>query len=132
MHYDVAIIGAGPGGIYSAYELIKRKPDLKICLYDSGNALDKRKCPIDGKKIKSCTLVDDPADHRGILSWAAQPRNSTLHEAGSYGYLVKAKIPAGVAKDGKVTIRIESTGGGLAVYGPDFGRYPFGPKILKK
>ena len=54
MHYDVAIIGAGPGGIYSAYELIKRKPDLKICLYDSGNALDKRKCPIDGKKIKSC------------------------------------------------------------------------------
>ena len=85
-----------------------------------------------GKKIKSCTLVDDPADHRGILSWAAQPRNSTLHEAGSYGYLVKAKIPAGVAKDGKVTIRIESTGGGLAVYGPDFGRYPFGPKILKK
>ena len=54
MHYDVAIIGAGPGGIYSAYELIKRKPDLKICLYDAGNALDKRKCPIDGKKIKSC------------------------------------------------------------------------------
>ena len=54
MHYDVAIIGAGPGGIYSAYELIKQRPDLKICLYDSGNALDKRKCPIDGKKIKSC------------------------------------------------------------------------------
>ena len=54
MHYDVAIIGAGPGGIYSAYELIKQRPDLKICLYDAGNALDKRKCPIDGKKIKSC------------------------------------------------------------------------------
>ena len=29
MHYDVAIIGAGPGGIYSAYELIKQRPDLK-------------------------------------------------------------------------------------------------------
>ena len=54
MHYDVASIGAGPGGIYSAYELIKQRPDLKICLYDAGNALDKRKCPIDGKKIKSC------------------------------------------------------------------------------
>ena len=54
MNYDVAIIGAGPGGIYSAYELVKLRPDLKICLYDSGNALDRRKCPIDGKKIKSC------------------------------------------------------------------------------
>lgn len=85
-----------------------------------------------GKKIKTCTLPDDPADHRGILSWASQPRNATLHEAGSYGYLVKAKIPSEIVKDEKVTIRIESSGGGLAVYGPDFGRYPFGPKILKK
>ena len=54
MNYDVAIIGAGPGGIYSAYELVKLRPDLKICLYDSGNSLNLRKCPIDGKKIKSC------------------------------------------------------------------------------
>ena len=53
MNYDVAIIGAGPGGIYSAYELVKLRPDLKICLYDSGNALDRRKCPIDGKNIKT-------------------------------------------------------------------------------
>lgn len=54
MHYDVAIIGAGPGGIYSAYELVKQAPDLKICLYDGGHSLDHRKCPIDGKKVKSC------------------------------------------------------------------------------
>ena len=52
--YDVVIIGAGPGGIFSAYELIKRAPDLKIAVFESGNPLDKRKCPIDGKKIKSC------------------------------------------------------------------------------
>ncbi|MEE1143822.1 MAG: FAD-dependent oxidoreductase [Acutalibacteraceae bacterium] len=52
--YDVAIIGAGPGGIFSAYELVKHAPDLKIVVFESGNPLDKRICPIDGKKIKSC------------------------------------------------------------------------------
>ena len=30
MKYDVLIIGAGPGGIFSAYELVKRNPALKI------------------------------------------------------------------------------------------------------
>ena len=54
MNYDVIIIGAGPGGIFSAYELSYLKPDMKIAVFESGNALDKRKCPIDGKKIKTC------------------------------------------------------------------------------
>lgn len=54
MRYDVIIIGAGPGGIYSAYELIKNNKDLKIAIFEEGNRLEKRKCPIDGKKIKSC------------------------------------------------------------------------------
>lgn len=54
MNYDVAIVGAGPGGIFSAYELINSNPDLKIVVIEAGNPLDKRKCPIDGKKIKSC------------------------------------------------------------------------------
>lgn len=54
MNYDVAIIGAGPGGIFSAYELINSNPNLKIVVLEAGNSLDKRKCPIDGKKIKSC------------------------------------------------------------------------------
>ena len=52
--YDVLIIGAGPGGIYSAYELIKRKPDAKIAVFEAGHSLEKRRCPIDGEKIKSC------------------------------------------------------------------------------
>lgn len=52
--YDVLIIGAGPGGIYSAYELINRNPDLKIAVFEEGHSLEKRKCPIDGKKVKSC------------------------------------------------------------------------------
>ena len=54
MNYDVIIIGAGPGGIFSAYELSKLAPALKIAVFEAGNPLNKRKCPIDGKKIKSC------------------------------------------------------------------------------
>lgn len=54
MRYDAIIIGAGPGGIFSAYQLIKNNPDLKIAVYEEGQPLDKRHCPIDGKKIKSC------------------------------------------------------------------------------
>ncbi|MBQ4160893.1 MAG: NAD(P)/FAD-dependent oxidoreductase [Clostridia bacterium] len=53
-HYDIIIVGAGPGGIFSAYELITNKPELKIAIFESGHALEKRNCPIDGKKIKSC------------------------------------------------------------------------------
>jgi uncharacterized FAD-dependent dehydrogenase len=54
MKYDVIIIGAGPGGIFSAYELMKVKPELKIGVFEAGYSLEKRKCPIDGKKVKSC------------------------------------------------------------------------------
>ncbi|MBR7161036.1 MAG: FAD-dependent oxidoreductase, partial [Clostridia bacterium] len=54
MNYDVLIIGAGPGGIFSAYELSKLSPTLKVGVFEAGHPLEKRKCPIDGKKIKSC------------------------------------------------------------------------------
>lgn len=54
MNYDVIIIGAGPGGIFSAYELTKLKPELKVAVFEAGHALDKRHCPIDGEKVKSC------------------------------------------------------------------------------
>lgn len=52
--YDVIIIGAGPGGIFTAYELIHKKKNLKIAVFESGNPLEKRHCPIDGDKVKSC------------------------------------------------------------------------------
>ena len=54
MHYDIMIIGAGPGGIFSAYELTKLRPELKIAVFEAGHPLNKRHCPIDGEKIKSC------------------------------------------------------------------------------
>ena len=54
MKYDVIIIGAGPGGIFSAYELTKHNENLKIAIFEAGHSLEKRHCPIDGKKITSC------------------------------------------------------------------------------
>ncbi len=59
--YDVAIIGAGPAGIFSALELIKLKPDWKIAVFEKGPEIDARKCPArDGKKCppcKTCNLL---------------------------------------------------------------------------
>ena len=52
--YDVMIVGAGPGGIFTAYELLEQRSDLKIAVFEMGNELTKRHCPIDGVKIKSC------------------------------------------------------------------------------
>ena len=54
MNYDVIIIDAGPGGIFSAYELTRLNPGLKVAVFEAGHALSKRRCPIDGDKIKSC------------------------------------------------------------------------------
>ena len=54
MNYDVIIIGAGPGGIFSAYELVHNNPNLKVAVFEAGHPLNKRRCPIDGEKIKSC------------------------------------------------------------------------------
>ena len=58
MNYDVIIVGAGPGGIFSAYELVKltksKNKNAKIAIFEAGAPLEKRHCPIDGEKIKSC------------------------------------------------------------------------------
>ena len=48
MKYDVIIIGAGPGGIFAAYELMKKKPDCKIAVFEEGYPLEKRKCSENG------------------------------------------------------------------------------------
>lgn len=52
--YDVIIVGAGPGGIFAAYELMEQNPSVKVAVFEAGHPLNKRICPIDGKKIKSC------------------------------------------------------------------------------
>ena len=50
----VSFIGAGPGGIFSAYEMVRKNSALKIAVFESGHSLEQRKCPIDGEKVKSC------------------------------------------------------------------------------
>ena len=54
MKYDVIIIGAGPGGIFAAYELMQKNANLKVAVFEAGHPLDKRHCPIDGEKVKGC------------------------------------------------------------------------------
>ena len=43
--YDVIIVGAGPAGIFTAYELITKQPDLKILMIEKGNSIYRRNCP---------------------------------------------------------------------------------------
>ena len=54
MNYDVLIIGAGPGGIFTAYELAEADKGLRIGVFELGRPLAQRKCPIDGKKVRAC------------------------------------------------------------------------------
>ena len=42
--YNVAIIGAGPAGIFAALEIMKLKPDWKVILIEKGQRIEKRKC----------------------------------------------------------------------------------------
>jgi len=51
-NYDVIIIGAGPSGIFCAYELIEKKPDMKILMIEKGRSIEKRNCP--KRKTKVC------------------------------------------------------------------------------
>lgn len=52
--YDVIIVGAGPCGLYSAYEFSILNPDLKVLLIEKGHNIYNRRCPILEKKIKKC------------------------------------------------------------------------------
>lgn len=92
---------------------------------------------VTGESAGQFELPDDPADHRGILSWHAQPRDRKLREAGSYGYLVQATLPPSAlraaAQAGEFVIRLEvdaALPGGLALYGARFGRYPLDPTLV--
>ena len=64
--YDVIIIGAGPGGIFSAYELLQHRPQWKIAIFEAGNDLSRRHCPIDGKKVKSCISCESCSIMKGF------------------------------------------------------------------
>lgn len=94
---------------------------------------------VNGVSLGQFDLPDDPADHRGILSWFSQPQDGKLREAGSYGTLISANIPAQALKvaaaAGELVIRLqvsEALPHGLAIYGERFGRYPVEPMVILK
>jgi hypothetical protein len=92
---------------------------------------------VGGESAGLFDLPDDPADHRGILSWHSQKRDRKLREAGSYGYLIHAPLQVGslraCATAREIVIRLEvdaALPGGLALYGERFGRYPLDPTLV--
>ena len=56
MKYDVVIVGAGPAGLFSAYELITKNKKLKIALLDKGSCVKNRVCPMNklGVPCQNC------------------------------------------------------------------------------
>ncbi len=92
-NYDVVIVGAGPAGIFAAYELMVKAPNKKVLLVDKGHDIYTRKCPILNKKIKKC-----PVDKDGNVG--CKP---TCSITGGFG-------GAGAYSDGKFNITAEFGG----------------------
>ena len=53
-NYDVIVVGAGPAGIFTCYELTLKMPNAKVILIDKGHDIYRRNCPILQKKIEKC------------------------------------------------------------------------------
>jgi len=90
---------------------------------------------INGAQVLTTTLKDDPADHRGVLSWHHQLKDRKLREAGSFGYLVKVPVTkqqlSAAVRKGELKVKISTVGeGGIAVYGKSFGRFPLDPSLV--
>ena len=64
-NYDVIVVGAGPAGIMTCYELYLKNPELEVLLIDKGHDVMNRHCPIKDKKIKkvSCKILKHFTTH---------------------------------------------------------------------
>ncbi|MFE5322438.1 NAD(P)/FAD-dependent oxidoreductase [Paenibacillus sp. NPDC056579] len=98
--YDVIIVGAGPAGIFAAYELMLKAAHLKVLLIDKGHDIDSRRCPILEEKIKLCPPPAGKKEFAGCL-----PACSITSGFGG----------AGAYSDGKFNITTEF-GGWLTEY----------------
>lgn len=66
-NYDVIIVGAGPSGIFTAYELTHLNPGLKVCVIDKGHDIFHRNCPILDEKITKCPPPTKMKEYAGCL-----------------------------------------------------------------
>lgn len=67
MKYDVIIVGAGPSGIFAAYELTTLQPNLKVLLIDKGHDIFHRSCPILEGKLAKCPPPTKMKEYAGCL-----------------------------------------------------------------
>jgi uncharacterized protein len=102
-NYDVVVVGAGPAGIFTCYELTLKMPNAKILLIDKGHDIYRRNCPILQKKIEKCPAPAGKKDYAGCL-----PACSITNGFGG----------AGAYSDGKFNITSEF-GGWMTDYLPD-------------
>jgi len=56
MKYDCIIVGAGPAGLFAAYEFMVKSPEKKILLLDKGYDIYSRKCPVNEHKLTKCPI----------------------------------------------------------------------------
>jgi uncharacterized FAD-dependent dehydrogenase len=101
--YDVIVVGAGPAGIFTCYELSLKMPNAKVLLIDKGHDIYLRNCPILQKKIEKCPAPAGKKDYAGCL-----PACSITNGFGG----------AGAYSDGKFNITSEF-GGWMTEYLPD-------------
>ena len=86
MQYDIIIIGAGPGGIYSAYELTKENPGLKIAMFEGGNPLEKRHCPME---VEIDENLESPYKGLYIIGDGSGVTHSLSHASASGVYVAR-------------------------------------------
>ncbi|MEW9049963.1 MAG: NAD(P)/FAD-dependent oxidoreductase [Neobacillus sp.] len=101
--YDVIVVGAGPAGIFTCYELTLKMPNAKVLLVDKGHDIYLRNCPILQKKIEKCPPAAGRKEFAGCL-----PACSITNGFGG----------AGAYSDGKFNITSEF-GGWMTDYLPD-------------
>ncbi|MGL4523193.1 MAG: NAD(P)/FAD-dependent oxidoreductase [Bacilli bacterium] len=102
-NYDVIVVGAGPAGIFTCFELTRKNPELSVALVDKGHDIFKRRCPILEKKITKCPPAAGRKDWAGCM-----PACSITNGFGG----------AGAYSDGKFNITTEF-GGWMTDYLPD-------------